>query len=282
MGQAKKHKHSDDYYNDIALRLFQRLYGVEHLHYGYFKKGLKPQIENIAKAQEEYVKVLLSHVPASAKVVFDVGCGTGGVASKLIKKKKQITCLAPDPFLIEKVVENTDGKVATITDLYENVDHLPPESFDLVLMSESCQYIKIEEGWQQNDRYLKPGGHVLIADFFRIKEADEHYTSKSGHNLEKFKERALAGGFTLKKEVDITPYVAPTMDIYQDVLDNRVFPILEAVNEVISRKFPRIHKMLSKFFAKKVGVLRDRYSKGGSKLFSEYKRYVILLFQKSA
>ena len=153
MKRQEKHKHKSTYYNDIALRLLHKLYGVEYLHYGYFSKGLKPTIDNVPAAQSEYVKILLSYLPQNTKNVFDVGCGTGGIAKELLKKKCTVICLAPDPYLIEKTIENTKDRVQTIIDLYENVDHLPSDSFDMILMAESCQYIKIQEGWEQNRRF---------------------------------------------------------------------------------------------------------------------------------
>jgi len=81
---SKKYSHKSTYYNDIALRLANNLFGVKHLHYGYFSDGLEPTIENLPEAQERYMKNLLSYIPDDVKKVFDVGCGTGEVAKQLI------------------------------------------------------------------------------------------------------------------------------------------------------------------------------------------------------
>ncbi len=278
---SKKHSHKKTYYNDIALRLAHKLMGIEHLHYGFFTGKLKPELANLSTAQEAYVKNLVSYIPKKGvKKIFDVGCGTGGVATLLVKKNFQVTCLAPDPYLTDKTRENTGGKVETITDMYENVNHLADESFDMVLMSESAQYIKIQEGWELNRKYVKPGGYVLISDFFRIRELDNQYLSKSGHPLDEYIKTAENLGFKLEKKTDITPQVAPTMDIYQDVIINKVFPVAEAIFEFVSRRYPLVYRVLKKFLQDKVLRLKNKYTTQDAETFAKYKGYFVLLFKR--
>lgn len=281
MAMAKKHQHKSTYYNDVALRLATKLFGIEHLHYGFFKKGLAATIDNIPKAQAAYAKELLSNIPKGVHRILDVGCGTGGNAKELVKKKHSLVCIAPDPYLIEKTLENTSGKVETRTDLYENINDLPEQSFDLVLMSESCQYVKIDEGWKKHSQFLKPKGYVIIADFFRIKPLDRPGLSKSGHPLDEFLTSAKENGFKLLKKRDITPFVAPTMDIYQGIIKDKVFPIAEGVFEIIQRKFPILFALGKKLVSEKVEKLRVKYSNQDSKTFREYKQYLIMVFQKT-
>lgn len=277
----KKHSHKKTYYNDIALRLAHRLLGVGHLHYGYFDKKLKQTLANLPEAQEAYVKNLISYIPKKGvKRIFDVGCGTGGVAEKLVKKKYDLTCLAPDPYLIEKTREATEDRVETITDLYENVDDRVHESYDLILMAESVQYIKMEEGWDQNKRFLRAGGYVLASDFFLIRELDDPHLSKSGHPLEEFISIAESRGFKLIKKEDITEKVAPTMDIYQWVILERVFPVAEAIFEVLHRRYPMVYRVLKAFLEKSVMKLKNKYTRQDSRTFRKYKAYMILLFEK--
>ncbi|MDH5654361.1 MAG: methyltransferase [Spirochaetia bacterium] len=279
---GKKHSHSKTYYNDIALKLAHRVLGIEHLHYGYFLPGQKAVLENLPRAQAQYVKNLLSFIPKKGiKHIFDVGCGTGGVATELLKKKMQLTCLAPDPYLITKTKENTKNRVETITDLYENVEG-PSGLYDMILMSESCQYVKIKEGWEQHSKFLRPGGYVLIADFFRIRELDQPYLSKSGHPLKEFIETAENLGFSLIKKQDITKFVAPTMTIYQNLITGKIFPVIEAIFEFTARKFPRFYKIMRKFLKNKVLFLKTKYENQGPDIFKKYKSYQVLLFQKKS
>lgn len=275
-----KQKHKKSYYNDIALRLGHKLFGVEHLHYGYFDGSLPETLDSIPEAQQAYVDNLISYIPDGINRIFDVGCGTGGMASELLKRDYEIVCLAPDPYLIEKTAERTEGKVSRlIVDLYENVEDESDESFDMILMSESCQYIQVERGWKQNQRLLRKGGYVLIGDFFRIRELDPGI-SKSGHPLQEFIEAGNRHGFELIKEVDITEQVAPTMDIYQDMIKNRVFPVAEAIFEFLERKSRFLYWLGKKALGKKIEKLHVKYSNQGADLFKKYKQYTVLLFQK--
>lgn len=281
MPVKKPHAHKANYYNDIALKLASEIFGVEHLHYGYFAK-IKPSVENLPRAQEAYVARLLSYIPKKGvKRIFDVGCGSGGVAAQLVKRGYNVICLAPDPYLIAKTRERTGDRVETITDLYENVeDQVADGAIDLLLMSESCQYIKIEPGFENHRRFIRPGGYILVGDFFRTKPADARNPSKSGHMLAEFLDAAHRNGFKLIKQEDITRAVAPTMDLYQDFISNRVFPVLAAVLEVVRRAAPLVYKALRFFFEKKALKLKDEYERQGADLFKEYKRYMIFLFQR--
>ncbi len=275
-----KFDHKKTYYNDIALKLGHKLFGLDHLHYGYFTDADKPSIETLAKAQNAYAEKLLGLIPKSVKTILDVGCGTGGMAEKLVAKNFEVTCIAPDPYLIEKTLERTKGKVKTHTDLYENITEFQPESFDLILMSESCQYIKPDPGWEQNIKVLKKGGYYLVADFFKIKPIDTPYMSKSGQPLDNFLARAEKAKFKLIEKIDITKNVAPTMDIYQGIINSQVFPLIEAGNEFFLRRFPFLYKILGYFFKEKLTKITTKYKMQGSENWVQYKAYYMFLFQK--
>src|SRR4051794_25124600 len=76
--------------------------GLNDLHYGYWVDGVEPCIKNLAAAQEEYSKFLLSHIPTEARRILDVGCGAGGLASKLLARGHEVDCVSPSPFLNEQ------------------------------------------------------------------------------------------------------------------------------------------------------------------------------------
>ena len=72
------------------------------------------------------------------------------------------------------------------------------------------------------------------------------------------------------------------MDIYQEILTEKVFPVVEAIFAVLERKFPLSYRLLRRFFSKKVLALKEKYSNQGSRTFSAYKGYFIMLFQKKS
>ena len=269
---------SKTYYNDVALRVAHKLFGVKYLHYGYFKDNEKASLETLPQAQIEFKNQIIQYVPKDAKKVLDVGCGTGETAKCLLDLGLRVTCIDPDPYLVKNTLTTTNHKAECLTGSYESLIY--KGAFDLVIMSESCQYINPKLGWTQSQKYLCSGGHVIIADFFKIKKIDKKYLSKSGHEIEEFLQLSKENGFSLIKKVDITKNILPTMDIYQDIILTKVFPCVEALFEVAHRRFPKLYKLLAFFLRKKVEFLKLKYSHQGSKTFSEYKSYFILVFKK--
>ncbi len=276
--QRKKNK--KNYFNDVALRLGHKLFGLEYLHYGYFELGDEVSMQFLPQAQEKYVDRVLSFIPEDVHTVFDVGCGVGGVAQRLLGRSKSVVCLDPDPFMVEKTKQRTNDLVTAYNDFYENIENHEKDSVDLLLMSESCQYIDPERGWFLHHKHVRPGGYVLIADFFKLKKIDKPYLSKSGHDFHAFVEIAQKYGFSLLKKEDITQQVAPTMDLYQSLIFEKIFPILEALFDAFQRRFPKVYSLLRFFLKKKVLFLQEKYSHQGAREFSEYKGYYVLLFQK--
>ena len=86
----KKYQHIKTYHNDIALKLAHKMFGLEHLHYGYFEKGSPVTLEGLNKAQHTYVEKLIEMIPKEVKTILDVGCGTGGVAKQLSRRHWKI------------------------------------------------------------------------------------------------------------------------------------------------------------------------------------------------
>ncbi|NJM94843.1 MAG: hypothetical protein HC842_09440 [Cytophagales bacterium] len=62
---------------ELGLVLFKFFLKSEYLHYGYFSDGLPIDIQNLKTAQERYTDLLMSQIPATAKSILDVGCGSG-------------------------------------------------------------------------------------------------------------------------------------------------------------------------------------------------------------
>jgi SAM-dependent methyltransferase len=276
-----KYSHKSSYYNDIALKLGHQLLGIKYLHYGYFEDTNNVTLESLQVAQEVYAKRLISKIPQDVKTILDVGCGTGEIARQLVEKGYSVICIAPDPYLIQKTLENTNNRVKTFTDLYENITDIDPASIDLILMSESCQYIKPDPGWEQNKKILRKGGYLLVCDFFKVREIDDPHMSKSGQPLDNFYERAKNANFSLLSEEDITSNVAPTMTLTQNLIYEKVFPIGEAFFEFINRRYPNIYKIGSYFLSKKIIKIKNKYSALGADKFCYYKKYLTLLFQKN-
>ena len=73
--------------------------GAKDLHYGYWQDGVEPTIQNFPRAQEEYCKFILSHIPADAERLLDIGSGAGSVAAHLVARGQKVDCVSPSSFL---------------------------------------------------------------------------------------------------------------------------------------------------------------------------------------
>lgn len=267
-------------FSDIGLRLALDLWGMDDLHFGWWD-GLEVIHKNIPAAQKQYIEKIAAHIPEGVQTILDVGCGIGNVALYLREKGYQLECLAPDPKLIEKARERLGDRTQVHISRFEDfeTDH----RYDLVLMSESCQYIKSGPGLAQAAKFLKPGGTLLAADVFRHLPwpREKPYISKAGHNIDRFLNSAKENGFTVEERVDITDHVGPTLDLYDDFLQGKVIPIAEAVVEALGRGYPFTTRILGWIWGAKLKFVRKKYRHQDLKTFREYRKYLLLRFRKN-
>lgn len=152
-----------------VLKLYLDLSKTNYLHFGLWKKGDALTLENFQAAQERYIENLIRFIPKGVKTVLDVGCGVGGNAAKLLKLGYDVTGICPDPYQGKLFRENTKGKAGFKLTTLENFK--TDRKFDLILMSESVQYIPFGEGLKKLSQLLRPTGYLLISDYFKKGEA---------------------------------------------------------------------------------------------------------------
>jgi len=121
--------------------------GSHHLHYGYWEAGLEPTIANLPKAQEAYCEFLISHIPEGTRSILDVGCGTGALARRLQDAGYEVECISPSRAFARYARELLDEGTPIHECYYE--DFAPQRRYDLVLFSESFQYMKIEQALEK-------------------------------------------------------------------------------------------------------------------------------------
>ena len=118
--------------------------GTKDLHYGYWQDDVEPIIQKFSRAQEEYCQFILSHIPADAERVLDVGCGAGSVAAHLVARGQKVDCVSPSSFLNSQARELLGDKARIFECDYE--DYQTTDKYDCVLFCESFQYVKMERG----------------------------------------------------------------------------------------------------------------------------------------
>lgn len=202
-------------YQNAALEYYLGLTNSPYLHYGYWEP-LPNSIDDLTPArlrhaQQAYADRLFAYLPTNVKTILDVGCGIGGNAANLVAKGFIVEGIAPDPIQQTQFLQRTQGKAKFYLSRFEDFDGAGP--YDLLLFSESSQYIAANDIAVKSRQILRPNGHLLIADMFR-KSAEYDTGIFSNCRVVTELETALkAQGFQLIQSEDISIQVAPTIDI---------------------------------------------------------------------
>ena len=261
----------------ICGRYFLKL---NHLHYGYWTDGLEVDIANVHIAQENYADFLISHIPKSAKKILDVGCGTGQIAKKLVVMGCMVDCVSPSHFLAGQARELLGNSSNIFECCYERLQ--TENRYDVILFSESFQYIDIEQGIRKTLGLLNPEGCMLICDFFRKKTLDKSDIS-GGHSLELFQNIVSEHPLRLIKDLDITEQTAPNIDVVNDIFKNAVHPTVILTQQFLENRYSFMSKLIKWLYRKKIRKINRKYfnfEKTGEK-FKKFKSYRLLLYKKS-
>ena len=264
---------------EIAHILGKGLFKLDHLHYGMWKKGLEPEILNLHIAQDEYCKFIISHIPVEVKTVLDVGCGTGAFSKRLVDLGYKVDCVCPTPYQ-NKRVEELLGKTSEIFKCkLEEIQ--TSKKYDMVMFCESFQYIDLDRVIDIAASLLKPGGYMLICDFFKTQSPDL-CAIKGGHKLDKFMNLMGQSPFRIIEDIDITPEMAPNIDIVDRTTREVMVPAISAVERFFQSQHPIVLKLIKWRYRKKIEKAEVKYLKGNrsGKNFAEFKTYRLFLCRK--
>jgi MPBQ/MSBQ methyltransferase len=246
---------------------------LDHLHYGLWQD--EPlDLEGLKQAQERYAEKLCDWVPQGVRTILDVGCGSGSMALRLRDRGFEVEGLAPDPYLGELFTERT-GLPFHLARFQE---FEAARRYDLILMSESAQYIWLDSLFPRVCR-VAPGGHLLLADYFVV-ENDGSQAARSGHPLDGFLARATQSGCELLRREDVTEQAAPTLALASSWLDRYGVKIVAVLGERAHRRHPWLYGLGDKLFG---GRLRRKLEQERTlcdpEIFRRLKRYELMLFR---
>lgn len=227
------------------LKLYLDLSKTNYLHFGLWKKGDKLTLENFQKAQRRYLDNLIKYIPKGVKTILDVGCGVGGNAVKLASLGYKVTGICPDPYQEQLFKKNTKGKAGFCLTTLENFK--TDQKFDLILMSESVQYIPHKEGLKKISTLLKKNGYLLISDYFK-KDNAKGVPNLPSFPIKDYLEDVRRSRFVMIRQQDITKNITPTLVYGNNVYLNYIKPVLSAVLTTLQVHLPPIHWLLNLFF----------------------------------
>jgi SAM-dependent methyltransferase len=236
-------------------------------------------LANLPKAQAAYCDYLLGKIPPGVRTILDVGCGTGHVSQLLAQRGYAVEAVSPAPLLTERARARLGDTVPIHPCTLEALDI--PRRFDLLLFSESFQYIPPEQSLPKAHRLLNPGGHVLLADFFD-REGTGESALRGGHPLQAF-QRYLAGQpFRVVLDEDITDRTAPNLKMVDDWLHDYAVPVWETLEYYLRESHPWLVRLTRPLVGKRLAKLRFKYFSGqrNAETFARHKSYRCMCLQR--
>lgn len=97
--------------------------------------------------------------------ILDIGAGSGDDAFEMAKLGHQVCAVEPSALLDIAKRDHAHPAITYINDALPNLDRLPEQQFDVVLMSAVLQYIDPAERVDSLERVghlLKPGGKLVV------------------------------------------------------------------------------------------------------------------------
>ena len=260
---------------DPILDYYRKITKSDYLHYGYWNLDEELKFDNLHRAQERYIKHLISFIPQGVQTVLDVGCGIGGNAVLLRDKGFQVEALSPD--IAQEKAFKGKGEIPFYLTKFEDFE--TDKRYDLILMSESAQYIRLQEGFEKCRTLLNSKGNLLVSDYFlRDKFDDDNLFAICTHQKNEYLKAAEEFGFEIVKAEDITSRVTPTLDLAMSKYHEYVLPTLELFNDLLLGWAPIPYKVV-KFLAKKpLSNLEKQLQLMDSQQFMKHRQYMIYLF----
>jgi MPBQ/MSBQ methyltransferase len=269
-------------YQNAAIDYYMGITGSSYLHYGYWEPLPKPgeelNITRLRTAQAAYTEKLFSFIPEGVNTILDVGCGVGGNAVYLRDRGFAVEGLAPDAIQEEKFIHNTQGKVTFHLTRFE--DFKSSKQYDLVLFSESSQYISVDDLAQGAAGLLSSGGYLLMADMMRSNGEYKEGIFSNCHVVSELKVALEKAGFNLVKTEDISDAIAPTIDLSIENFQTFGLTTIKYIADVVKIAVPPIHAIGSWAFKRWLEKLIVEGLEA-KKIFDSHLCYEIQLWQLS-
>ena len=281
---------------ELGLVLAQQILGVDDLHYGLWDADLELKLTNIGIAQQRYSDFLLATLPKAEPGpvrVLDIGCGTGHILGQLLDRGYRADGVIPAPNLAKLVRQRLDKRPGNQSQLFEcRFEDFPADQhtqhYDVALFSESFQYISMEASFALLQKIVKPGGLMVICDFFKTEHhGDRGAGDKSfggGHQLTEFYRKIKSTRFVPLRDEDITTRVSPNLDLLNDFLLNTIKPVGLSLDRYLSSNYPKLSWIAQKLMRKKLAKANFKYFSGhrSRETFERYKTYHLMVYQLGA
>ncbi len=264
---------------DVGLLIGRFFMDTEDLHYGYWPNDKTATAQNFAAAQERHTQLMIDHIPKGVKTILDVGSGSGNLAKKLLKMGYRVDCVLPSAFLAENIHKILSSESTVYVCGFEDLE--TDKNYDLILFSESFQYVKLDHSIDKIVDMLPDGGTLMICDFF---QQDVHNKSLlgGGHKWTSFEAKITTVPLQKVIDVDITAETAPTLDLLDKFLTEVFVPIATMSVKYMVSNYPTLTRLLKWKYRKRINKIKRVYFTGqlNGADFIKYKTYRLLIYQK--
>lgn len=264
---------------DIGLLIGRFFMDTEDLHYGYWPDDKTATPQNIAEAQHRHSQLIIDHIPDRVERILDVGSGSGNLAMKLMDLGYEVDCVLPSEFLAENIRKKLGEKGHIHVCGFE--DLITTQQYDLILFSESFQYVKLGLSINKIVDMLPIDGHLLICDFFK-KDIPGKSPLGGGHKWKNFEKKIKSVPLTNMTDIDITEETAPTNDLLNKFITQVLEPIKSITGEYLESNYSKLTGFLKWKYDKRLKKINRVYFRGQltGENFIKYKTYRLLLFKK--
>ncbi len=260
-----------------ALRFYSDVLGLEHLHYGLWQADEELTLANLKAAQNRYQQAIIDLLPPPPARVLDVGCGTGELSKTLKAKGYEVEGLSPDVNHIDSYAEKVDRPFHHC--VFE--DFSPQQPYDVVIMSESCQYIALPKLFPVLAACMKPQAVWVVVDYF-VKDGVTGVMAKSGHTYTDFQRAVAKSDLTMDFDRDITEATLPTLD-FAATLVSRGELALSMLKQRIDQRSYLLSKLVNVILwlgRKEIAKLDENRQLIDSAAFKQAKSYRLMRFKR--
>ena len=199
----------------------------------------------------------------------------------LVEQGYEVDGIIPSAYLAEKCCtrnlnEDTIIFEGNLEDFSTN------KTYDLIIFSESFQYMPFNVSINKSLNMLNPNGHILIFDFFK-NDPEKKSKLGGGHPLSDWESFYKTAPVTISHKEDITTMTAPTMDLANQLCQQWLEPNFNLIGGLLKLRYPWASLFMKRKFRKRLDKIRNKYFSGTRTAdhFIAYKKYMVYCLQKT-
>jgi len=157
------------------------------------------------------------------------------------------------------------------------------KTYDLIIFSESFQYVKMGETLHKVEQMINPNGHLLICDFFR-RDVPGKSPMGGGHSWQGFQDTISTLPLQQVTDLDISEETAPTIDLLDQFCRDVLMPISEMSGAYLQYNYPYLTALINWKLKKRIEKIRRTFLSGdlNGESFKKFKTYHLLLYKRKS